>query len=99
MLLYTGHVRLETERRAATVGTSRIELTAKEFLIMAELMKSKGAAVGYGELAERSRSSEAAVKAHVCSIRKKIGAWCVESVYGFGYVVPDVPFFVTVGRE
>lgn len=70
---------------------SAINLTVKEFELLALLIKNKGKAVsreeildiiwGFDSLETRS------VDMHIKSIRKKLGIDIIETVYGFGYKV------------
>ena len=70
---------------------SVINLTVKEFELLALLIKNKGKAVsreeildiiwGFDSLETRS------VDMHIKSIRKKLGIDIIETVYGFGYKV------------
>lgn len=69
-------------------GEEPIALSDIEARIMLELMKAKGAPVSKSQLIEKvwnGYASNDALAHRIASIRKKVGAGRVLTVYGYGY--------------
>jgi DNA-binding response OmpR family regulator len=85
-------VQLDARAGRASVAGVRIELTQKEFDLLAELVGNAGRVVRRRQLIEQiwragAPPSERAIDAHIKSIRRKLGAAsrCIETVRGVGY--------------
>jgi DNA-binding response OmpR family regulator len=87
---------LDQARRAVTRGGRTLELTRKEFGILEELIKAKGAVVSSEELLERVWDANAdpfttTVRVTVMTLRKKLGEpQLIETVVGAGYRVTEL---------
>jgi len=88
---------LDQARRSVTRGGRTLELTRKEFGILEELIKAKGAVVSSEELLERVWDANAdpfttTVRVTVMTLRKKLGEpQLIETVVGAGYRVTELP--------
>jgi two-component system phosphate regulon response regulator PhoB len=87
-----GVVRVNRASGIADVQGRRLELTAKEFEILAALAAQPGRVMRREHLVERvwggnAPQSERAIDAHIKSIRRKLGEArdCIETVRGVGY--------------
>jgi DNA-binding response OmpR family regulator len=84
---------LDQARRLVTRGGRALELTRKEFGILEELIKARGAVVSSEELLERVWDANAdpfttTVRVTVMTLRKKLGdPPLIETVVGVGYRV------------
>jgi DNA-binding response OmpR family regulator len=84
---------LDQARRSVTRGGRPLELTRKEFGILEELIKARGAVVSSEELLERVWDANAdpfttTVRVTVMTLRKKLGdPPLIETVVGAGYRV------------
>jgi DNA-binding response OmpR family regulator len=95
--LRIGRLALDLDARWARVDDAPVELTAKEFHLLALLAGETGTAVARARLAAevwpgvrlgRSRTLDV----HMSSLRAKLGAGAVvETVYGFGYRLEPAP--------
>jgi DNA-binding response OmpR family regulator len=87
---------LDQARRSVTRGGRTLELTRKEFGILEELIKAKGAVVSSEELLERVWDANAdpfttTVRVTVMTLRKKLGEpQLIETVVGAGYRVTEL---------
>jgi DNA-binding response OmpR family regulator len=94
-LLQAGAVRLDPDRRDATVGGRAVELTATEFDLLAHLMRSPGRVFTREALLSAVWGYEAAagtrtVDVHVSQLRTKLGDMSpIRTVRGVGYSVTD----------
>jgi DNA-binding response OmpR family regulator len=85
---------LDPARRVVSRGGLPVELTNKEFGVLAELLKARGAVVSSEELLERVWDANTdpfttTVRVTVMTLRKKIGdPPLIETVVGAGYRVP-----------
>ena len=93
---------LDPARRVVTRGGVPVDLTNKEFGVLAELMKAGGAVVSSEELLDRVWDANTdpfttTVRVTVMTLRKKVGdPPLIETVVGAGYRVPE-PVVVTPG--
>jgi DNA-binding response OmpR family regulator len=84
---------LDQARRTATRGGAVLDLTRKEFGVLEELLKARGAVVSSEELLERVWDANAdpfttIVRVTVMTLRKKLGdPPLIETVVGAGYRV------------
>ena len=94
-LLQAGNVKLDPDRRHATVDGRDVELTATEFDLLAHLMRSPGRVFTRDQLLSAVWGYEAAagtrtVDVHVSQLRTKLGDDSpIRTVRGVGYSVAD----------
>jgi DNA-binding response OmpR family regulator len=85
---------VDPARRVATRAGAPVELTRKEFGVLEELLKARGAVVSTEELLERVWDANTdpfttTVRVTVMTLRKKLGEPpLIETVVGTGYRVP-----------
>ena len=89
-LLTIGPLRLDTERREATLDGEHLTLTAQEFALLHALMRSPDAALSREELLRTAWGYQGVgetrtVDVHVQRLRRKLGPSCIETVYKHGY--------------
>jgi DNA-binding response OmpR family regulator len=91
-LLSRGAVQIDTRGARASIDGERIDLTQKEFELLAELVTHAGRVVRRRQLIDQlwgvgAPQSDRAVDAHIKSIRRKLGGAraCIETVRGVGY--------------
>jgi len=89
-LLTIGPLRLDTERREATLAGEQLTLTAQEFSLLHALMQSPDAALSREELLRTAWGYQGVgetrtVDVHVQRLRRKLGPSCIETVYKHGY--------------
>ncbi|KXK61446.1 two-component system response regulator [Micromonospora rosaria] len=88
---------LDPARRVVTRGGAPVDLTNKEFGVLAELLKARGAVVSSEELLERVWDANTdpfttIVRVTVMTLRKKLGdPSLIETVVGAGYRTAEVP--------
>jgi two-component system phosphate regulon response regulator PhoB len=87
-----GLVHVDLRAGVAQVGGARVDLTHKEFELLAELVAHSGRVVRRRALIDQlwgpdAPQSDRAIDAHIKSIRRKLGAGrcCIETVRGVGY--------------
>ncbi len=96
-VLTAGDVVLDQATRAATRGGRPLDLTRKEFGLLEELLKARGAVVSSEELLERVWDANAdpfttTVRVTMMTLRRKLGdPPVIETVVGAGYRVPVEP--------
>jgi DNA-binding response OmpR family regulator len=90
--LARGPVQIDARTGRAMVQGERIELTAREFALLLELVSQSGRVVRRRQLIEHvwgdhTPPTDRAIDAHVKSIRRKLGSarGCIETVRGVGY--------------
>ncbi|MCW3844082.1 response regulator transcription factor [Micromonospora yasonensis] len=87
---------LDPARRVVTRGGAPVDLTNKEFGVLAELLKARGAVVSSEELLERVWDANTdpfttIVRVTVMTLRKKLGdPPLIETVVGAGYRMAEV---------
>jgi DNA-binding response OmpR family regulator len=92
-VLSIGDLVLDQARRAVTRGGKLLDLTRKEFGLLEELLKARGAVVSSEELLERVWDANAdpfttTVRVTMMTLRKKLGdPPLIETVVGAGYRV------------
>lgn len=91
-LLERGPLRLDPDRHRCWVGDSEVALTAKEFSVLADLMRRSGRVVSRAQLLERVWGADIAVTertvdTHLKRLRDKLGpaGELIETVRGVGY--------------
>jgi DNA-binding response OmpR family regulator len=96
-VLSVGDLVLDQARRAVTRGGKLLDLTRKEFGLLEELLKARGAVVSSEELLERVWDANAdpfttTVRVTMMTLRKKLGdPPLIETVVGAGYRVREEP--------
>ncbi len=86
----SGPVRLELEKRRASVSGVEVALTAREWAILQRLLQRPGAVVSRERLEEAiyafgEEVESNAVEVHISRIRKKLGAGLIATLRGIGY--------------
>ena len=89
-LLTIGTLRLDADRRVATLDGESLTLTAQEFALLHALMLSPDAALSREELLRTAWGYQGigetrTVDVHIQRLRRKLGASCIETVYKHGY--------------
>jgi DNA-binding response OmpR family regulator len=90
-VLIIGDLVLDQAKRVATRGGAALDLTRKEFGLLEELLKARGAVVSSEELLERVWDANAdpfttTVRVTMMTLRKKLGEPAlIETVVGAGY--------------
>jgi DNA-binding response OmpR family regulator len=92
-LLQVGEVTLDLEGLTATRAGQPVSLTAKEFRLVAHLMRRAGRFVEKAMLEDRLYDQEQAVESNtievaISSIRRKLGGDFIITGRGLGYMVP-----------
>lgn len=97
--LTVGALTIDTGRHEVAVGGRRVELTPREFALLATLARAPGRVFSRQALRERafggdSDALDRTVDAHVVKLRRKLaaagaGAPVVETVFGVGYRLGD----------
>ena len=88
-----GALRLEWDNKRVMQDGTEIKLTAKEYAILELLCQHPGKVYSRDEIADRVwgaefRAETNVVDVYVKNLRRKIGAWVVETVHGSGYRFP-----------
>ncbi len=87
--------KLDWQSHLVTKAGQTVHLTAKEFGILEVLASNPGRVFSREEIADRVWGSEFeaetnVVDVYVKNLRRKLGAWVVETVVGMGYRFPKV---------
>lgn len=85
--------RLDWTNRSVSIGQQPVHLTAKEYGILELLASHPGRIYSRNEIAERVWGAEFqaetnVVDVYVKNLRRKLGAWVVETAIGMGYRFP-----------
>ena len=85
-----GGLRLDVQRKEATLDGEPLSLTAQEFALLQALMQSPDAALTREQLLRTAWGYQGVgetrtVDVHVQRLRRKLGATCIETVYKLGY--------------
>ena len=83
---------LDTAGRTVTHGGRTVELSAREFALLAALLERPGAALSKGQLEERiykwgDEIESNAVEVHIHHLRRKLGADAIRTIRGVGYAL------------
>ena len=83
---------LDTAARTVTLGGKAIELSAREFALLAALLERPGAALSKAQLEERiyrwgEEVESNAVEVHIHALRRKLGAQYIRTIRGVGYTL------------
>jgi len=99
-ILKHGLIRLDEQKRCATVADKKIDLTVKEFDLLAFFIRSPGSAFSRNDILDSvwgySHSGyEHTVNSHINRLRKKLsyvlnGEQGIETVWGVGYKLSEI---------
>jgi two-component system phosphate regulon response regulator PhoB len=94
----SGRIQLDPQAARALVDGMRLDLTHKEFELLAKLVSHSGRVLRRKQLIDElwgpdAPRKERAVDAHIKSIRRKLGGarGCIETVRGVGYRFVEAP--------
>lgn len=97
-MLRAGPVALDIRQRVAVVGEARIELTGREFALLALLVRYAGRVVTRSEILEQVWGlhfdpGSNVIEVHMRHLREKLltAAACIETVRGQGYRFSSLP--------
>ncbi|MFO1397596.1 MAG: response regulator transcription factor [Burkholderiales bacterium] len=91
-LLRNGDLVLDPGARTVTRAGAPVDVSAREFALLAALLERPGTALSKAQLEERlygwgEEVESNAVEVHVHNLRKKLGAEAIRTIRGVGYVV------------
>jgi len=91
-ILVAGDVRLDLAGRVATRDGAPVALTAKEFRVLAELMRRAGRFVSKSELEDGLYDGDAGVESNtievtIYALRRKLGGDLILTARGLGYMI------------
>ncbi|HMA32107.1 MAG TPA: response regulator [Casimicrobiaceae bacterium] len=91
-LLRHGELVLDTEKHTVTQGDRAIDVSAREFALLAALLERPGAALSKAQLEERiyrwgEEVESNAIEVHVHNLRKKLGVDAIRTLRGVGYAL------------
>ncbi|GCL64230.1 response regulator transcription factor [Pseudaquabacterium pictum] len=94
--LQAGDIRLDPAARTVQRGTEPVALSTREFDLLQALLLNAGRVLSREQLEQHlyswGREVESnAVEVHIHHLRKKLGADCIQTVRGVGYLLPKVP--------
>jgi DNA-binding response OmpR family regulator len=85
-------ITLDPQAHRVTQGEHAVDLSAREFALLAALMERPGAALSKAQLEERlyawgEEIESNAIEVHVHNLRKKLGAEAIRTLRGVGYAL------------
>ena len=91
-VLRHGDLTLDTASRAVTKAGKTIDVSAREFALLAALLERPGAALSKAQLEERiyrwgDEVESNAVEVHIHNLRKKLGSDAIRTLRGVGYAL------------
>jgi len=91
-VLRHGDLALDTATHAVTKGGKVIDVSAREFALLAALLERPGAALSKTQLEERiyrwgDEVESNAVEVHIHNLRKKLGSEAIRTLRGVGYAL------------
>jgi two-component system response regulator QseB len=91
-VLRNGDLALDPAARTVTRSGSLVDLSAREFGLLAALLERPGTALSKAQLEERlygwgEEVESNTVEVHVHNLRKKLGADVIRTIRGVGYVI------------
>ena len=95
-VLQVGALRLDPAARQVTFRGDRVELQAREFAMLHELMLNAGRVLSREQLVERlyawgEEIESNAIEVHVHHLRRKLAPEVIRTVRGVGYLMPRQP--------
>ena len=97
--IFCGKLNLDVDKRKVTIAGQRIELTVREFKLLAHFAKSPGRVYSRMELLDSvwgisHQGYEHTVNSHINRLRNKLstvleGKHCIETVWGVGYKLSE----------
>jgi two-component system, OmpR family, response regulator len=90
--ILVGNVRIDLAGRRAFRDDREVDLTGREFAILALLARQRGRVVSRTSISEqlyddRSELVSNAIDVHVAALRRKLGAGLIETRRGLGYLI------------
>ena len=91
-VLRHGDLALDTVTHAVTKGGKVVDVSAREFALLAALLERPGAALSKTQLEERiyrwgDEVESNAVEVHIHNLRKKLGSEAIRTLRGVGYAL------------
>ncbi len=91
-LLRHGDLALDTATRTVVRGGHKVDLSMREYALLAALLERPGAALSKAQLEERiykwgDEVESNAVEVHVHHLRRKLGAETIRTIRGVGYAL------------
>ena len=91
-VLRHGDLALDTATHAVTKGGKAVDVSAREFALLAALLERPGAALSKTQLEERiyrwgDEVESNAVEVHIHNLRKKLGSEAIRTLRGVGYAL------------
>jgi len=91
-VLRHGDLALDTATHAVTKGGKSVDVSAREFALLAALLERPGAALSKMQLEERiyrwgDEVESNAVEVHIHNLRKKLGSDTIRTLRGVGYAL------------
>jgi DNA-binding response OmpR family regulator len=91
-VLRHGELALDTAAHTVTKGGRAIDVSAREFALLAALLERPGAALSKAQLEERiyrwgDEVESNAVEVHIHNLRKKLGSETIRTLRGVGYAL------------
>ena len=91
-VLRNGNLVLDPNTRTVTRDGAPVELSKREFALLAALLERPGTALSKAQLEERlyawgDEVESNAVEVHVHNLRRKLGADAIRTIRGVGYVI------------
>jgi len=91
-MLRNGNLALDPSTRTVTRDGAPVELSKREFALLAALLERPGTALSKAQLEERlyawgDEVESNAVEVHVHNLRRKLGADAIRTIRGVGYVI------------
>ncbi|MCC6867571.1 MAG: response regulator transcription factor [Burkholderiales bacterium] len=91
-VLRNGDLALDPTSRTVTLGATFVDLSVREFALLAALLERPGTALSKAQLEEKlygwgEEVESNAVEVHVHNLRKKLGATAIRTIRGVGYVI------------
>ena len=91
-VLRNGNLALDPATRTVTRDGTPVELSKREFALLAALLERPGTALSKAQLEERlygwgDEVESNAVEVHVHNLRRKLGAEAIRTIRGVGYVI------------